>query len=44
MTQLDYDLDNYLESLDREYECTECGTPIKSQGVCSSDCFNASNL
>ena len=44
MTQLDYDLYNYLESLDKDYECTECGRPIETEGVCSRDCFNSSML
>lgn len=44
MTQLEYDLHNYLESLDKDHECTECGTPIESEGVCSRECFNASML
>jgi len=42
MTQLDYDLDDHLD--EKDYECTECGTPIESQGVCSRDCFKASML
>ena len=42
MNQLDYDLEEYLE--DKDYECTECGTSIESEGVCSRDCFNASML
>ena len=42
MTQIDYDLHEHLE--EKDYECTECGTPIESQGVCSRDCFKASML
>jgi hypothetical protein len=42
MNQLDYDLEEYLD--DREHECTECGTSIETEGVCSRDCFNASML
>ena len=42
MTQLDYDLHEHLD--EKDYECTECGTPIESQGVCSRDCFKASML
>ena len=43
MTQLDYDLDEYL--YDREYECQECGTQIdKENSYCSRDCFKASML
>ena len=44
MTQLDHDLDNYLESLDKDHECTECGKPIKHEGVCSDYCYNSSML
>jgi formamidopyrimidine-DNA glycosylase len=42
MTQLDYDLDEYYN--EKDYECTECGTPIESKGVCSRDCFKSSML
>jgi hypothetical protein len=35
MTQLDYDLDNYLNELDNEFECYECGTSISKEGYCS---------
>ena len=42
MTQLDYDLDRYYESLDKAYECTECGKPIEHEGVCSGVCHESS--
>jgi hypothetical protein len=30
---------------DKEFECTECGSPVETEGsVCSRDCFNASML
>jgi hypothetical protein len=41
MTQLDYDLDNYLNELDKEFECYECGTSISKEGYCSRDCYKA---
>jgi hypothetical protein len=41
MTQLDYDLDNYLNELDEEFECYECGTSISEDGYCSRDCYKA---
>jgi hypothetical protein len=45
MNQLDYDLDRYYESVEeKDYECTECGTPVENEGVCSRDCFKASML
>lgn len=44
MTQLDYDLDRYLDEQDKEYECTECGKPIEHAGVCSDKCYNASMI
>jgi len=33
---------NPCEDEDKEYECTECSTPIEEEGVCSSDCWKAS--
>ena len=41
MTQLDYDLDNYLNELDKEFECYECGTSISKEGYCSRECYKA---
>tara|TARA_B110000908_G_scaffold1875_1_gene2414 strand:+ start:119 stop:253 length:135 start_codon:yes stop_codon:yes gene_type:complete len=29
---------------DKEFECTECGTPIESEGVCSGRCHEASMI
>jgi len=45
MTQLDYDLDRYYESIEEQGECKECGTTIDlDKHYCSRDCFNASML
>ncbi len=44
MTQLDYDLDRYFEEQEKVFECTECGTPIDHEGVCSGTCFEASMI
>ena len=41
MTQLDYDLENYLNELDKEFECYECGTSISKEGYCSRECYKA---
>mgnify|MGYP003643594832 CR=1 FL=1 len=42
MTQLEYDLEEHLK--ENCYKCTECATPIESQGVCSRECFKTSML
>jgi hypothetical protein len=41
MTQLDYDLDNYLTEFDKEFECYECEKRIPNEGYCSTECFKA---
>lgn len=38
---LSYSTDDYYKE---EYECTECGKPVESEGVCSNVCYNASML
>lgn len=42
MNQLDYDTEEYFD--EKDFECSECGTPMESKGVCSRDCFKASML
>jgi len=44
MEVFDNDLDNYLNELDKEFECYECGKSISEKGYCSRDCFKASML
>ncbi len=44
MTQLDYDLDNYLSELDKEFKCYECEKSISKEGYCSRDCYKAGQL
>lgn len=40
MSQLDYDLEQHLESEDKSSECAECGIPIiESKEYCSKRCF-----
>lgn len=36
------DYGNPVNEPDEEFECSECGKPIASEGVCSDSCFNAS--
>lgn len=43
MTQLDYDLENYQNSLNERSECQECLTLIdRGDSYCSNACFRAS--
>lgn len=39
-----YKLSNPYEDEDKVFECTECGTEIEQEGVCSGTCFEASML
>lgn len=39
------ELECCAEIINREYECQECGAPIKKgHGFCSRDCFQASQI
>lgn len=44
MSQLDYDLDEYLSSEEKTSSCCECGAPISDEKLfCSEECYKANN-
>lgn len=45
MNQLDYDLDNYYDSLEEKKECAMCGALIEPDDIyCSNTCRSADEL
>jgi hypothetical protein len=44
MEGLDYDLNEYLDSLEEKSECMECGVDVQlGKQYCCFGCFNASH-